>query len=133
MLICTELFTKFLDSKNFTYSTRTMENGDDVVSFPYSGKVANCVFSGDNGKYFSLYLVYETIPQDKAADAIFVCNELNVKYKWATFYLNGKDVVIHDDAILSVESAADEAFELLVRILNIGNEIKPVLMKAIYA
>jgi hypothetical protein len=40
--------------------------------------------------------------------------------------------VLHLDAILEPSAATEDAFELLVRLLNIGDEVKPVIMKAIY-
>lgn len=133
MSVCADLFKKNLESKNLRFSSNVMENGDDVVSFPYSGKEVRMFFSGDNGEYLSLYLVYENVPEDRIADAIFICNELNCKYKWVTYYVDGdRDVIIHDDAILSADTAADEAFELLARMVKISDEAKPVLMKAIY-
>ncbi len=132
MSVCADLFKKNLESKNLRFSSNVMENGDDVVSFPYSGKEVRMFFSGDNGEYLSLYLVYENVPEDRIADAIFICNELNCKYKWVTYYVDGdRDVIIHDDAILSADTAADEAFELLARMVKISDEAKPVLMKAI--
>jgi len=86
----------------------------------------------DNEEWHSEYEGDKII--EKFADVLFVCNELNAQYKWVTFYLaKDNSIVLHDDAILSIESAADEAFELLVRILKIGDEVKPRLMKAIYA
>ena len=130
---CADLFKKDLESKNLRFSSNVMENGDDVISFPYNGKDVRMFFSGDNGTYLSLYLVYENAPEDRIADAIFICNELNCKYKWVTYYVDkDRDIIIHDDAILSVDTAADEAFELLVRMVKISDEAKPVVMKAIY-
>jgi hypothetical protein len=41
--------------------------------------------------------------------------------------------VLHLDAILEPSAETEDAFELLVRLLNIGDEVKPVIMKAIYA
>ena len=133
MSVCADLFMKDLESKNLRFSSNVMENGDDVVSFPYGGKEVRMFFSGDNGAYLSLYLVYENVPEDRLADAIFICNELNCKYKWVTYYVDrDRDIIIHDDAILSVDNAADEALELLVRMVKISDEAKPVVMKAIY-
>ena len=43
------------------------------------------------------------------------------------------DLVFHDDAILSPENAAEEAFELLIRTLKITDDVKPTFMRAIYA
>ncbi len=134
MNACAELFTNLLRSKNLNFESGIDSDGDSVVEFPYQGKVAKIFFCGQNGEYLSLYLVYERAPDEKFADVLFVCNELNAQYKWVTFYLaKDNSIVLHDDAILSIESAADEAFELLVRILKIGDEVKPRLMKAIYA
>ncbi len=134
MAICAENFTALLDSKGLQYQSYLDKDGDTVVDFPYHGKVTKCFFSGEEGRYFSLYLVYEKVPEEKFADVLFVCNELNAQYKWATFYVDrDSDLVIHDDALLSEESAAEEAFELLVRIIKITDDVKPQIMKAIYA
>ena len=131
---CAELFTNKLQAQNLNFRSGTDKDGDSVVEFPYQGKIAKMFFCGPEGGYFSIYVVYERVPEEKLADVIFLCNELNAQYKWITFYVDKDgDVVLHDDAILSVDSAADEAFELLIRMLKIGDEVKPTIMKAIYA
>ena len=130
---CAQLFVDDLNAKEMNFHSG---NDGDVsyIEFPYKGKVAKLFFNGDQGEYLSIYLVYEHIPEEKFADMILTCNELNCMYKWVTFYVdNDSDLIFHDDAILSVENAADEAFELLVRILKIGDEVKPKIMKTIYA
>jgi hypothetical protein len=130
---CAELFINFLKSKNFNFNANVDSDGDYIVDFPYDGKITKCIFSGDDGKYLSLYLIYENIPEDKLASLIFACNELNTKYKWVTFYVDtDRDLMLHDDAILTPENAADEAFEILLRMINIGNEAKPTIMRALY-
>lgn len=134
MLKCAERFVANLKEKNLNFSTGDTERGDTVVDFPYQGKVTKCIFSGEEGQYFSMYLVYERIPQEKVADVIFLCNELNAEYKWVTYYVDSdNDLVMHDDAIVSEDSAGSECFELLVRMLKISEDIKPKIMKAIYA
>ena len=131
---CARLFVKNLEAKDLNFQSGTSKSGDSVVEFPYQGKIARIFFSGDDGKYMSIYLVFERVPADKVADVIFTCNDLNCEYKWITFYVDkDNDVILHDDAILAVPTAADEAFELLVRMLKIGEEVKPRIMKAIYA
>ncbi len=134
MLVCAELFVALLNSKELNFDVKETAEGHTVVSIPFDGKMLTCFFAGENGKYFSLYCRFEEVPEDKLADAIFTCNALNTEYKWATFYVDkDNDIMIHDDAILSVDNAADEAFEILIRILNIGKEAKPIIMKALYA
>ena len=134
MNLCAELMKKDLDAKNMNFTTGTTKKGDSVIEFPYKGKTAKMFFCGDEGHYLSIYVVYEEVPKDKTVDTIIACNALNVQYKWVTFYVDDdNDVVLHLDAILSPATAAEEAFELLVRTLNIGDEAKPIIMKAIYA
>ncbi len=131
---CAELFTNSLDAKDLGYQAGTDSDGDSVVEFPYKGKTTKLFFTGDNGTYLSLYLVFESVPEEKLADVIFVCNELNNQYKWITFYVDKQNnVVLHDDAIITIENAADEAFELLVRMIQIAEDAKQPIMKAIYA
>ncbi len=131
---CAERFVENLKSKDLKFGCGTNKEGDSVVEFPYQGKVTKVFFGGEDGTYLSLYLVFEHVPEEKVSNVIFTCNELNARFKWVTFYVDrDNDVVLHDDAILSVESAADEAFELLVRILKISDEVKPEIMRAIYA
>lgn len=131
---CARLFAKDLDAKKLNYRSGTNKSDDSVIEFPYEGKIARLFFSGDEGKYLSIYLVYESVPAEKVPDVIFTCNDLNCEYKWITFYVDkDNDVILHDDAILAVPTAADEAFELLVRMLKIGDETKPRIMRAIYA
>jgi len=133
MNICAELFAKSLKSKKLNY--RSGISGDNsVIEFPYDGKIARLFFCGDKGTYLSVYLVYESVPKEKTVDVILTCNDLNAQYKWITFYVDrDNDVILHDDAILTPETACEEAFELLVRMLKISDEVKPVIMKAIYA
>ena len=133
MNICPELFAKSLKSKKLNYQSGT--SGDNsVIEFPYDGKIARLFFCGDKGTYLSVYLVYESVPKEKTVDVILTCNDLNAQYKWITFYVDrDNDVILHDDAILTPETACEEAFELLVRMLKISDEVKPVIMKAIYA
>ena len=131
---CAELFKSFIEAKGLACSTGADDDGDSVIEFPYKGKTAKMFFCGDEGHYLSIYVVYEEVPKDKTVDTIIACNALNVQYKWVTFYVDDdNDVVLHLDAILSPATAAEEAFELLVRTLNIGDEAKPIIMKAIYA
>ena len=134
MNLCAERMKEKLESKKMKFECKTISDEKSLISFPYEGKVAQMYFSGDKGTYLSIYEVYESVPKEKVSDVIFACNDLNVQYKWVTFYVDkDNDIVLHLDAILEPSTAADEAFELLVRLLKMGDDAKPVLMKAIYA
>ena len=122
-----------LAAKELKYSYR--ENGDDViVNFPYDGKFTNFVFRGPDGCYVSMYTIFESIPAEKVPDMLVVCNQINAKYKWLKFYVDkDNDIMVEDDAIVTPDNAADECFELLARRINILKEVKPIIMRAIYA
>ena len=130
---CASLFVKNLEAKGLNFRSGTNSNNDSVVEFPYEGKITRLFFSGETGSYLSIYLVYEKVPENKVSDMIFTCNDLNCAYKWITFYVDkDNDVILHDDAILSADTADEEALELLVRMLKIGDEVKPQIMRTIY-
>ena len=134
MNACAALFKAALDEKKLYSIVSDGEDGDVLIDFPYNGKIFRCVFGSNDGKYFSLYLNYEHIPDEKVADMIFLCNELNIQYKWFTFYVDrDKDLMLHGDAILTIENAADEALELLIRALRMSEDVKARVMKTIYA
>ena len=134
MKICAEKFINLLKERELHFSTRVdEEDGAVLVDFPYDGKVAKILFNGETGEYASFYLQYESVSAEKRLATIEACNEQNCRFKWVTFYVDkDNDVVFHDDAILSVPTAADEAFELLVRMLKVGDDVKPQIMRAIY-
>lgn len=132
--VCAQRFANTLQDKDLKYQTDIADDGKSVILLPFQGKVVRMFFGGENGKYLSMYLVFERVPDEKVTDVILKCNELNCQYKWVTFYVDkDKDITLQNDAILTESTAADVAFELLVRMLQISDEVKPAIMKAIYA
>ncbi|MBQ2748651.1 MAG: YbjN domain-containing protein [Clostridia bacterium] len=134
MKACAKKFEAYLDSKNYNYHVYADDSEKAVIGFPYSGREVKCFFTGDDGEYLSLYMVYENVSEDKMVQALVACNELNAKFKWVTYYIDDdRDILLHDDAILTKDNAAAEAMELLVRMVDICDKGKPVIMKALYA
>ena len=133
MLQCAENFVADLKSKGLHYDVFETDDGGVVVKFPYDNRITSCVFKGEEGRYLSMYTIFERVPEEKIADGYALCNSLNAKFKWLKFYVDkDNDLMVEDDAILSVDTAADECFELLMRRLNIMNESKAAVMRAIY-
>ena len=134
MKLCAERFVNLLREKDLNFSPVTTREGNDLIDFPWQGRNLKCIFSGDQGEYLSLYYFLESVPEDKIADALWVCNEMNNKYKWVKFYIDSEnDIMLEDDAILTVENAPDEAFELILRMIDILKDSKPAFMRAIYS
>ncbi|MBR3299613.1 MAG: YbjN domain-containing protein [Clostridia bacterium] len=134
MLACAELFARDLEAKELHFSVSQTDDGGDIIKFPYDNRMTTCIFKGEDGRYLSMYTVVERVPADKLSDMYAVCNAINARYKWLKFYVDeDNDLMVEDDAILSVESAAEESFELLMRRLNIMKETKAEIMRVIYS
>lgn len=134
MSICADNVMSFFDEKKLVYETHSDKRGNTVIKITLERLTTFLHFSGESGKYLSLNVYFERVPDDKVADTIFLCNELNKEYKWITTYIDDdNDFVFHDDAILSPESAATETLELWVHISKIVNDVKPRIMKVLYA
>ena len=71
---------------------------------------------------------------DKYAAGLLACNEANKKYRWMRFYIDSdNDVTVDADAIVSEESVFEEVIEIIVRMLDIVNDVYPMFMKARWA
>ena len=133
MLLSAKNFIEELESRSLKYTVRETGDTEVVVSFPYNGKTTNYFFSGEDGKYVSMYTLFENVPKDRLSQLCVVCNKLNADYKWFKFYVDkDNDLMIQDDAILTSESAADECFELLSRRVNVLEDVKPAIMEAVF-
>ena len=132
MVLTAQVFVEVLKSKNLHYTVDDLDNGDTIVRVPFE-KTISFRFESDN-EHLALRTVFERIPDDKIADLLVVCNALNTEWRWFKFFIDGdKDLMIADDAVVSPETAGQEAFELLARVVNVMNEVKPTIMRAIYA
>lgn len=126
-------FIKELDERELTYQVHN-EGDKDFVILDFDRFNLVCLFSGDNGEYFTIYTNYAKCEKDKALDVIIALNQLNGQYKWTKFYLDkDNDVIIDTDAIIDEETSGSECFELVARFVNIIQESNSVIMRAIYA
>ncbi len=131
---CTEKVVEWVKSKNLTIIPNRSDEKTDVLDFPWDGKSLRCIFTGAEGEYLSLFYYLESVPEDKIADVLLVCNEMNAKYKWVKFYIDSdNDIALQDDAILNLATAGEEALELIVRMIDILKNSKPEFMRAIYS
>ena len=133
MNVCAEKFTAMLKARNLTYDV--FDRADSVlVVFPYKNQKTIFDFQGDDGAHVQLATIIDTAPEDKFVDIVLACNQLNSTYRYVKFIVDSDmDIMARTDAILDVNSADEECFELLGRSLKIISDAKAPLMKAIYA
>ena len=135
MVACAEMFVAKLNAENLKFSVRDLDDGGCCVSIGFGGKITNIFFDGDDdGSHVALRTVFEKCPADRVPDLLVVCNALNCKYRWLKFYIDSdNDIMVSDDAIVSAETAGAECYELLLRTVSILDDVKPMVMRAIYA
>lgn len=134
MLLCAEKFIAELKSKGMTPDIREPEEGVVIVEVGHAGKEILSIFRGDEGEYLSVSIVYESVPAEKKTAAVLACNDINAEYKWIKAYVDSENDLIYKlDAKLSPETAAEETLEMVLRMASITDDVKPQIMKAIYA
>lgn len=75
------------------------------------------------------------VPKDKEIAILKACNECNNSYRWVKFVLQEDDSIVSCkcDAVIQLDSCADEIFELVMRMASIVDEAYPTFMKAMWA
>jgi len=106
------------------YDTDNMPQVDVVVIFDDGDKPYVSLNSWSIGSF----------TDESFSKGIIACNEMNAKYRWVKFFLNGeKKVTVQVDAIVETESCGAHLSELVRRIVNISDEAYPDFMKARWA
>ena len=76
---------------------------------------------------------WASVPENKYAQGLVVCNMLNEKFRWVKFYIDkDKDVCVEADAIVDDETVGQECREMVSRLVAIADEAYPAIMRAIY-
>ena len=127
----------YIESKGF--NCQVMEGKDNVLWSTGSGENiqnARVIMNFDeDGRYVSLRSYNLCKFEDSKKAAMYkVCSELNASYKWVKFYVDEDDntITCQDDAIIQLDSAGPECFELLLRMFKIMDDCYPVMMKTIW-
>ncbi len=118
-----------------------MEDGEDETVVRCGWKLENTdlslVFSFDNdGSYLSIYgYDFIKVKPDLYDKIVWVVNECNSTYRFVKFILNKErgEIMLKIDAVVQLDSIAEEAFELMVRSGQIVDDAYPEFMKAMWA
>ena len=127
-----KLFCAKLDSKNLRY--KVLEDDYSVlrVGFSLDNTDADVYFffGKDCEDLHLLCRLNLKIPESKFEKMYKVCNGLNGQYRWLKFFVNEEEncIQVEDDAVIQVESAAEEAFELMIRTNRIVDDVFPQVL-----
>ena len=82
---------------------------------------------------FACYEI-QKVSDNKMAQALIVCNSLNVKYRWVKFCIDDdKDIRCEADAVVDLASCGEECMSIVNRIVSITDEAYPEIMRALWS
>ncbi len=129
-------FMAYLDSQSLKYDFNDRE--DDVsVTIGMAAKnttVKVTVFIDNDNSHVALRcFCIAKAPESKFGNVLVACNQCNVEYRWVKFVIDSDlDVSVYDDAIVSPETAGEELFELVLRMIGIVDDCYPTIMKSVW-
>lgn len=133
MKACAEAIIDKLNERELKFQQREDSDGDVIIHFYLDQKPITIISTGDNGEYVQIVTHYEHVSDDKMTDMLLLSNSLNAQYKWLKFAIDrDNDLMIFTDAIVDVDTAGDEVFELVARRAVMMDEIKPKIMRTLY-
>ncbi len=126
-----------LESKGLKYD---VDERDDAIIVSCGMQAKNTsvrvrAIIDDDGTHVGIRCYgFASVPENKFANALLTCNDCNNKYRWVKFVIDSDlDVNAEDDAIVSPDTAGDEIFELLLRMIGIVDDVYPEFMKSIWS
>lgn len=140
MSLACENVKSYLEEKGVKYDYfEAGEKNDEAIKVTYgcdnADSVSVLVFfdeSGDsvNVKSFSI----AKVPGNKLMEMYTLINELNSEYRWVKFYVdNDNEITASGDAIIGDDTAGAECLEIILRYINIIDEVYPRFMKTIWS
>lgn len=130
------LFTSFLSQKGLKFqdiherAVRIVFDGNNMSSI---GILA--IFDDDNGKRVHFICPdVGKVPEDKLFPVLLACNTLHNQYRYCTFCVSDSmELRAEGDAVLDADTAGEECFEIVLRMIKIIDDAYPVLQKAIWS
>lgn len=134
-----KLFTSFIETEGLRFEVCNPDEEGNVVHLGYSLDNTHVDiyvdFGADNEDVHFYATNFVKIPEEKRGISCQICNTLNNTYRFVKFTWDEEDASLDckADAVIQLDSCAEEAFELVVRITQIIDDAYPTIMKALWA
>lgn len=134
MSVYADAFEKTLKSKDLKFNR--IDDRAFIISFGAENKdnIEIIIAFDKDGDHYVALKCYKVAKfnAENVGKGIVCANEQNAKFRWVKFYIDDDmEVTCEADGILTEETAGDEAFELMIRMLNIVDEAYLAFMKAV--
>lgn len=132
-----KMFTSYLDSKEMRYDIGGEQENIVKMSWKLDNTSIKIYFDFDeNNSYVHILGVdFIQIAEEKFGVILDAVNDCNNQYRWIKFCLNKKDreVTAECDAVIQLDTCAEEVYELMIRMTRIVDGAYPTFMKAMWA
>ena len=136
MLNAMKLTMAFFDSKDLRYRASEKDNVIET-SFSLDNKGSlRIIISFDDDETVGIQSYdFCAFPEEKKPLMYKTCSLVNREYRWVKFYVDEKDntITLEDDAVVQLDSCAEEVFELVLRMASIAEKAYPTFMKALWS
>lgn len=132
-----KLFASYLEAKGLKF--KVLSEDMDVLSVGWTlENTRTTIFFEFNDESTNVHIEareFLMVSADKCDKMLSVVNDLNTEYRWVKFTVNkeGGEIRAEDDAVLQLDTAAEESLELMLRMTHIIEEAYPVFMKAMWS
>lgn len=135
MAMYKDLFMKHMDDEGIKYENLEKEG----VAIRYSADNKDAIrvvalFDEDGDGMVAMYAwSIAKFPEEKAALAYKICNDINAQYRWIKFYLDPDgEIAAQVDAYVYPDSCGEQCVSLVNRIVGVVDETYPTFMKALW-
>ena len=131
-----QAFVDYMEEKGVRYIPAEDNCVEIRYNLQHGGSISiHAIFDKDGDGKVTLFATnLGRFPEDRLIAGLATCNSLNAHFRWVKFYLDKDfDCCAHCDAIVDLDTAGAECFELLQRMVSILDDAYPELMRALYA
>ena len=132
-----KMFVSFLESSDMNYSIVNEETAIIRVGWNLEGTRISIYFQFDQDCK-SVHIVgndFMSFSADKIEKMYKIMNDCNQKYRWVKFTVDASDntAAVECDAVIQLDTCAEEVTELMLRMVKIVENAYPIMMKALWA
>lgn len=132
-----QLFAAFMESHDL--GVQVAEDNENVcrIGFDLTNTQVQIFthFSEDGTDVHFTGIDFVKIPEDKVDMIYKVCNACNDQFRWVKFVWDedNKYITCQADAVIQLDSCAEECFEIVMRMAKIVDDAYPTFMKAMWS
>lgn len=132
-----EIVTAYLDSQGIKYLNSVdhpsrislLFNTDNIPQITVN------VFFDEQDKPNVQFVGYDIVKfnEENLIKGLKICNELNMEYRWLTFYINDThSLVVNADALYNTENCGEISLSYILKMVNIVDQAYPKIMKNLW-